>query len=276
MASTNNVIFPESMADILANLVDICFGSMLATSTAPASCLVIEGNAVTTDQQIETDLSSETHPPTPSDLIVGINRVEGMLSDTIKVCDRVKHPRTTSSPPSMPLGLRTVAHVASRFMKRKIQIESRPKTQGRKSCRNYLDEPCPIHEKSKHTVSQCHVLNKLHRPLTTAHHRRMNQESSPDHLAFLVAHTTVSPNYPGEEFETLDCQILVVSADVPPQDGESDEQRQERENVNAARAVRRQQELAAATPGAGHQRTNAGQVNANTRQQAPAAPAAPQ
>jgi hypothetical protein len=54
------------MADILANPVDICFGSMPATSTAPAAYLIIEGNAVTTNQQIGTDLSSETHPPTHS------------------------------------------------------------------------------------------------------------------------------------------------------------------------------------------------------------------
>jgi hypothetical protein len=47
----------------------------------------------------------------------------------------------------------------------------------------------------------------------------------------------ISPNYPGEEFETLDRQILVVSADAPLQDGEIDEQRQECENANAARAV---------------------------------------
>jgi hypothetical protein len=53
MASTNNFIFPESMADILTNPVDICFGSMPATSTTPAACLVIEGNAVTTNQQVE-------------------------------------------------------------------------------------------------------------------------------------------------------------------------------------------------------------------------------
>jgi hypothetical protein len=52
MASTNGVIFPESMADNLANPVDIFFGSMLATSTAPAACLIIEGNTVTTDQKI--------------------------------------------------------------------------------------------------------------------------------------------------------------------------------------------------------------------------------
>jgi hypothetical protein len=184
MASTNGVIFPESMADILANPVDICFGSMPATSTAPAACLIIEGKAVTTNQQIETDLSSETHPPTPSDLIAGINRVEGMLSDTVEVCERVKRLRTTSSPSSMPLGLRNTARVASRFMKCKIQIESGPKTQDRGSCRNHLDEPCPIHEKSKHTVRQCRVLKKLRRPLTTAHRHRMNQESSPDRLTF--------------------------------------------------------------------------------------------
>jgi hypothetical protein len=276
MASTNGVIFPESMTNMLANPIDICFCSMPATSTAPAACLVIEGNAVTTDQQIKTDLSSKTHPPTPSDLIAEIHRVEGMLSDTIKVCERVKHPRTTSSTSSMPLGLRNTAHVASCYMKREIQIESGPKAQYRGSCRNHLDEPCPIHLESKHTARQCHVLKKLRRPLTTAHRRRMNQESSSDRLAFQVAHTTISPNYPGKEFETLDRQILVVSADVPPQDGETDEQRQERENANTARAVRRQQELAVAAPGVGQPPANASQVNANVGQQAPAAPTAPQ
>jgi hypothetical protein len=49
MASTNDVIFLESMADFLANPVDIRFGSMPAESTALAACLVIDGNAVTTD-----------------------------------------------------------------------------------------------------------------------------------------------------------------------------------------------------------------------------------
>jgi hypothetical protein len=163
MASTNGVIFLESMADILANTFNICFGSMPATSTTPAACLVIEGNAVTADQQIGTDLLKETHPPTPSDLIARIDRVEGMLSDTIKVCECVKRPRTTSSPSSMPLGLRNAAYVASRYMKRKIQIESGPNSQGRGSRRNHFDEPCPIHEKSKHTACQCRVLRKLRR-----------------------------------------------------------------------------------------------------------------
>jgi hypothetical protein len=276
MASTNGVIFPESMADTLTNPVDICFGSMSVKSTAPATCLVIEGNVATTNQQIETDLSSETHPPTPRDLIAGIDRVKGMLPDIIKVYEHVRRPRTTSSPSSMPLGLHNAARVASRYMKCKIHIESGPKTQDHGSCRIHLNETCPIHEKSKHITHQCCVLKKLRRPLTTVHRRQLNQESSSDRLAFQVTHTTISPNYQGEGFETLDRQILVISADVPPQDGETDEQHQERENANAARAVRRQQELAAATPGAGQQPANAVQVNTNTGQQAPAAPAAPQ
>jgi hypothetical protein len=90
MASTNGIIFSKSMANILANPVNICFGLVPAKSTTRAACLVIKGNAITTDQQIETDLLTETQPPTPSDLIAGIDRVEGMLSDMIKVCERIK------------------------------------------------------------------------------------------------------------------------------------------------------------------------------------------
>jgi hypothetical protein len=116
----------------------------------------------------------ETHPPTPSDLIAVINRLEGMLSNTIKVCERIKCPRRTSSPSSMPLGLQNAAHVASRYMKRKIHIETGTHTQDRGRCRNHLDEPFPIHENPKHTAHQCRVLKKLCRPLTMAHHRQMN------------------------------------------------------------------------------------------------------
>jgi hypothetical protein len=211
MASTNGVIFPESMADILTNPVDICFGSMPEKSTTPVAYLVIKGNIVTTDQQIRTDLLTETRPPTPSDPIAGIDRVEGTLSDTIKACERVKRPRRTSSSSNMPLGLRNVAHVASRYMKRKIQIESGPKTPNRGSRRSHLDEPYPIHENPKHMACQCRVLKKLRRPLTTAYRCQMNRETSPDRLAFQIARTTISPNYLREELETLDREVLVVS-----------------------------------------------------------------
>jgi hypothetical protein len=99
------------------------------------------------------DLLAETHPHTPRDLIAVLDHVEDMLSDTIKACECVKRPRMTPTPPTnMPLGLRNAAHIASRYMKRKIQIESGPKASHRGNCRGYLDDPCPIHENSKHTT----------------------------------------------------------------------------------------------------------------------------
>jgi hypothetical protein len=75
--------------------------------------------------------------------------------------------------------------------------------------------------------------------------------------------TTISPNYPGEEFEAPGREVSVVSADVPPQDGEKDEQCVERENANATRAVCRQQELAATALTAGQHAGNAGQGDDN-------------
>jgi hypothetical protein len=68
MASSRGVVF-ESMADFLANHVDIRFASMLPKSTAPDACLVNESVAATAFQQVESDLLMETHPSTPSDLI---------------------------------------------------------------------------------------------------------------------------------------------------------------------------------------------------------------
>jgi hypothetical protein len=146
MSSTNGVTFSESMADFLTNPVDIYFGWMPATSTAPAAYLVIEGNGISTNQQIETDLSKKPHPPTPNNLIAGIDHVGDMISDTIKICEHAKRPCPTPSTFSMLLGLRNAARVASRYMKRKIQIESGLCHQDRGSCRNNLDEPGPIHE----------------------------------------------------------------------------------------------------------------------------------
>jgi hypothetical protein len=93
MAPTNDIIFLKSMADILTNPVDICFSSMPAKSSTPAACLVIESNAVTSNQQVGRDLLTKTHPPTPSDLIAGLDHVESMLSDMINV----KRPHWTPS-----------------------------------------------------------------------------------------------------------------------------------------------------------------------------------
>jgi hypothetical protein len=140
------------MVDFLANPIDFYFSSMPAESIALAACLVIENTAATSTQQVESDLLAETHQLTPRDLIVGLDHVEGMLSDTIKVCKSVKRPhRTTAPPPRMPLGLRYATHATSRHMK-KIQIQSGSNTSSRGNRRGPLNDLCPIHENFKHTV----------------------------------------------------------------------------------------------------------------------------
>jgi hypothetical protein len=53
-------------------------------------------------------------------------------------------------------------------------------------------------------------------------------------------------------FEIPDREVRVVSADVPTQPGETDEQCIQCENANAARATRHQQEVDVAAAAAGH------------------------
>jgi hypothetical protein len=102
--------------------------------------------------------------------------------------------------------------------------------------------------------------------------------SPPDQLGVVSEPPRVldCPHYLGEEFEALDCEVVVVSTDEPLRDGETDEQRVERENANTARAVRRQQELAAAALATGQHAGNAGQGNDNIGMLAPGAPPDPQ
>lgn len=151
------------MADFLANPIDICFDSTLVESTAPIASFVIENTATTSFEQVESDLLTQTHPLTPRDLIKGLNCVESMLCDTIKVCESIKRPsRTTTAPPCMSLGLRNSARVASNHMKKKIQTQSRSTITSCGVHRSPLNDPCHIHKKAKDTARQRCMLNKLH------------------------------------------------------------------------------------------------------------------
>jgi hypothetical protein len=194
MASPSGVVFPASISDLLTDPVDFCFGSMAVEPIDLATCLVIKNTAVTSTQQVESDMLAETHPSTPRDLIAGLDRVKGMLSNMIKVCKSVKCPRrTTPPPPDMPLGLRNTAHTASCHMKKKIQIESGSNTSSHGNRRGPLDNPYPVHENSKHTTRQCCVLKKLRRPPTATHGRQINRAPSPERGTFQIAHVVVFP-----------------------------------------------------------------------------------
>jgi hypothetical protein len=187
MASSSGIVFPESMVDFLANPVNIWFDSMLAESTAPATCLIIESTAVTSNQQVKSDLMAETHPPTPCHLITGLDRVRIMLSDTIKVCECAKCPRRTSPPPTH------MARRTSRHMRKQIQVDSELNTAPRGNCRGPLDVPCPVHEKSKHTTRQSRVLKKLRLPSAATHDHQIGCTLSLDCGTFQILRIIISP-----------------------------------------------------------------------------------
>jgi hypothetical protein len=69
------------------------------------------------------------------------------------------------------------------------------------------------------------VLKKLRRSPTTTHGRQISRASSPDCGVFQIARTVISPKNQGDMYEAPDREVLVVSDDVPPQAGETDEQR---------------------------------------------------
>jgi hypothetical protein len=74
------------MADILANPMEIGFGSFTATSTAlaattsPATAVKIPATPVAVPIS---DLVSKTHPPKPYDIVQGMEHVINMMEETL-------------------------------------------------------------------------------------------------------------------------------------------------------------------------------------------------
>jgi hypothetical protein len=72
MVARSGVVFSASMADILANPVEICFGSFTATSTmlaAVTSSMASMKAPATPDVAPSSSKKSKTHPPKPYDIV---------------------------------------------------------------------------------------------------------------------------------------------------------------------------------------------------------------
>jgi hypothetical protein len=74
MVARSGVVFPATMADILANPVQICFGSFTATSTALAA----------------------TTSPSTADVVQGIERIIDMMDETLQICERAQRSTQTA------------------------------------------------------------------------------------------------------------------------------------------------------------------------------------
>jgi hypothetical protein len=91
MAARSGVVFLASMADILANPVEICFGSFTTTSTtlAVVTSPTASVKAPTTSNAApNTGKKSKTHLPKPYDIIQGMERVIDRMEETLQNCER--------------------------------------------------------------------------------------------------------------------------------------------------------------------------------------------
>jgi hypothetical protein len=128
MAARSGIVFLASMADILADPVEICFGSFTMTSTLQEAAISPATSAkvpVASGAAPSSGRESETHPPKPYDLVQGMERVIDMMEDTLQICERAQrstqdalHRRT------FPFGLRPSSDVYQRHAAKSIQIQS--------------------------------------------------------------------------------------------------------------------------------------------------------
>jgi hypothetical protein len=89
MAARFGIVFLASIADVLADPMEICFGSFMATSTmlAAATSPAASVEAPTTsDATPSSGKKSKTHPPKPYDLVQGMERVIDMMEETLQIC----------------------------------------------------------------------------------------------------------------------------------------------------------------------------------------------
>jgi hypothetical protein len=118
MAARSGVIFPASMANVLAKPVEICFRSFTATSTTlavrPHQRPSIDAPA-TLDAAPSSSKKSKTHQPKPYDIIQGMEHVIDMIEETLHICERDQRSTQDASHfRTFPFGLRPSSDVYAR------------------------------------------------------------------------------------------------------------------------------------------------------------------
>jgi hypothetical protein len=117
------------MEDILANPVEICFGSFtttsstLAAATSPTASVKAQVNP---DAAPSSNKKSKTHSPKPYDIIQGMERIIDMMEETLQICERAQRStQDVSHRKTFPFGLRLSNDVYARQAAKLIQTQSR-------------------------------------------------------------------------------------------------------------------------------------------------------
>jgi hypothetical protein len=86
MVARSGVVFSASMADILANPMEICFGSFTTTSTtlvAVTSSTTSMKAPATLEAAPSSSKKSKTHLPKPYDIVQGMECVIDLMEETL-------------------------------------------------------------------------------------------------------------------------------------------------------------------------------------------------
>jgi hypothetical protein len=226
MVARSGVVFAASMADILANPMEICFGSFTTTTTtlvaatSPTASVKVPATPVTAPSS---NLMSKTHPPKPYDIIQGMEQVIDMMEETLQICERAQRSmQDASHGKTFPFGLRPSSNTHARQAAKSIRIQSgwwesfgdlkiEPRTR-----RDPLDVPCIYHKGARHTLRGCRLWKKVDQERSDP--RSTRTPMSLDIGEFQKIQVRVSPN----EQSSIQWHILVVSANEPPQVGATD------------------------------------------------------
>jgi hypothetical protein len=128
MVARSGVIFPASMADILANPVEICFGSFTVTTTTLVAATLPTASMkapMTSDATPSSIKKSKNHPPKPYDIVQGMERIIDMMEETLHICERAQ--RSTQDAlhrKTIPFSLRPPSDVYAHQVAKSIQIQS--------------------------------------------------------------------------------------------------------------------------------------------------------
>jgi hypothetical protein len=128
MTARLGVVFLASMADILADPVEICFGSFTTTSTLMAAATSPATSAKVPVASGATPCSgqeSKYHPPKPYDLVQGMERFIDMMEETLRICEQAQHStQGASHRRTFPFGLQPSSDVYQHQAAKLIQIQS--------------------------------------------------------------------------------------------------------------------------------------------------------
>jgi hypothetical protein len=128
MAARSDVVFPASMVDILANPVEICFGSFTATPTVQAAATSPTASVkvpATSDVAPSSGKKPKTHPPKPYDVVQGMEHVIDMMEETLQICEQAQRStQDASHRKTFPFGLRPPSDTYKHQAAKSIQIQS--------------------------------------------------------------------------------------------------------------------------------------------------------